>query len=1218
MGQLRNKRIVQSRIWLDPNVGPLPSYDYDYSYPITVYEAVKKDMSDNSTNLNDEIESIYRMIQQKQDALGAGIPGALMSWTGVEGQIGEVGVAKAINPEPSERSHQKIPTERAVGEVLDTKVSVSQFNEHAENNDIHVTSVEKNRWDSAAPMTSLQAHITNSGMHVTGAEKSRWNNKAEQNDLDLHRYDTNNPHNTTAHQVGAYTRKEIDTMFEELRESFFNYLNISWDDRNGQAQLVEYHKSNWNPNFVLGFEEDLPEVDDPSLTYFALKPVTDYKTEESQDCIIYVKRPGMSWQECGFQNMSLGDMVIQYPDTTMFIWMQGRFLQLFTGDTNDSVTSGESDSMWRPTIDENGLLTWVRSKETVPPDPVVIKGEDGKTPIKGIDYTDGKDGEGVPIGGRTGDILVKLTDDNFNTTWRSLMDVLADMVIAGESLPEGIVSWDSIRNRPTLYQELGEHEDGIVSQKEITHQFGVVSDNIAMVSGRIEGPNGLEATRDDLYEHLNDYDNPHRVTPAMIGAISTTVYTDHVQNYENPHAVTAKQVGLGNVNNTSDMDKPVSNATQELIDEINEKLAALGTDVDGFNPVTDVEMDRNTCTLRFTFRDGSELKITIPILDIFNSLRFDEAEKDLVIVLPDESEHRVSISELIKPYTGSISDNIHVVVEDNMIKATIIPGTIGSLEIATSVHLRGAPTTATQPVSDRSTRIATTEFVRQEVIDNLISYETDRPLSANMGRILNQRKADVEDVLEIINDLATTPVVDNLESTSPVSALSANMGRTLDLTKAPRVHTSTSGSTFGRATISEFGHAKASDEDPQMDGTVFRGTDNGEFARGDHRHPTDTSRAPAHFPDVANNIDRLTGEPKAETPPDDSNDERIATTAWIRRNAVGVSYGDCTTIGNDQVKVATLRSDFMSSPTFTRQTGSSVSIKFAAENTAQNPKLDVQSTGAADIVYGGKAIESDMIKANHTYLFTFDGTSWIIENPSISSSEVLIGTCDTVGATAEKVVTLSGTKQNTFKLKEGISVLVKFTYDDTCRDINAATTATLNVANSGARTIIYGGTWIRDSMIKAGHSHLFTYDGQYWQLINPADPDFSENSIVIGPGSPMVFKSGVANWMSGHNGFTTQGDGTTDNNGCVNNVWFTVNYDPITRGSVEVNVSNTSQAFAARMCDGTTIMLKNPKVLSVTGTNAVIQFTMDQRYPSNSPCQLIYYSNNAWIQINTL
>ena len=39
----------------------------------------------------------------------------------------------------------------------------------------------------------------------------------------------------------------------------------------------------------------------------------------------------------------------------------------------------------------------------------------------------------------------------------------------------------------------------------------------------------------------------------------------HVADKNNPHQVTKEQVGLGNVDNTADVDKPVSNATKSAI-----------------------------------------------------------------------------------------------------------------------------------------------------------------------------------------------------------------------------------------------------------------------------------------------------------------------------------------------------------------------------------------------------------------------------------------------------------------------------------------------------------------------------------------------------------------------------------------------------------------------------------------------------------------------------
>lgn len=61
----------------------------------------------------------------------------------------------------------------------------------------------------------------------------------------------------------------------------------------------------------------------------------------------------------------------------------------------------------------------------------------------------------------------------------------------------------------------------------------------------------------------------------QIGTNTTTI-GNHIANTNNPHNVTATQVGLGNVDNTSDADKPISTATQEALD-LKANIADLGT-----------------------------------------------------------------------------------------------------------------------------------------------------------------------------------------------------------------------------------------------------------------------------------------------------------------------------------------------------------------------------------------------------------------------------------------------------------------------------------------------------------------------------------------------------------------------------------------------------------------------------------------------------------------
>lgn len=112
-----------------------------------------------------------------------------------------------------------------------------------------------------------------------------------------------------------------------------------------------------------------------------------------------------------------------------------------------------------------------------------------------------------------------------------------------------------------------------------------------------------KANSSDLTSHIGNKSNPHGVTKGQVGLDNvpnvstndqTPTYSDtttfatlasgeklsvafpkiklaitnlinHIANNSNPHSVTKTQVGLGNVDNTSDKNKPISNATQTAL-----------------------------------------------------------------------------------------------------------------------------------------------------------------------------------------------------------------------------------------------------------------------------------------------------------------------------------------------------------------------------------------------------------------------------------------------------------------------------------------------------------------------------------------------------------------------------------------------------------------------------------------------------------------------------
>ena len=79
-------------------------------------------------------------------------------------------------------------------------------------------------------------------------------------------------------------------------------------------------------------------------------------------------------------------------------------------------------------------------------------------------------------------------------------------------------------------------------------------------------------TTSALNTKLNDYVTSTALTELLKSYTTTTAFNNHVNNKSNPHEVSKTQVGLGNVDNTSDKNKPVSTAQKTAIDSTGHTL----------------------------------------------------------------------------------------------------------------------------------------------------------------------------------------------------------------------------------------------------------------------------------------------------------------------------------------------------------------------------------------------------------------------------------------------------------------------------------------------------------------------------------------------------------------------------------------------------------------------------------------------------------------------
>ena len=106
------------------------------------------------------------------------------------------------------------------------------------------------------------------------------------------------------------------------------------------------------------------------------------------------------------------------------------------------------------------------------------------------------------------------------------------------------------------------------------------------------------------------------------------------------------------------------------------------------------------------------------------------------------------------------------------------------------------------------------------------------------------------------------------------------------------------------------------------------------------------------------------------------------------------------------------------------------------------------------------------------------------------------------------------------------------------------------------------------------------------------------------------------NKKSGFYGYTIDTTGElSDINGTTDKCLIVISFD-IQNHDIDVEVSNGVDDWAILTGDGETIPVSNPEVIFTNKSNCIVQFTLNKRYPSNSPCFLVFRSDTAYIHTN--
>ena len=132
---------------------------------------------------------------------------------------------------------------------------------------------------------------------------------------------------------------------------------------------------------------------------------------------------------------------------------------------------------------------------------------------------------------------------------------------------EGISIVDNVISNTQTSAEWGNIQGDIADQTDLNNlinsKVGEVAGDLTIEeTARINADTRLQENIDTLSGTVS---NNYNTLDGKIGD-NTTAINNHKADKSNPHEVTKSQVGLGNVDNTSDINKPISTATQTALD----------------------------------------------------------------------------------------------------------------------------------------------------------------------------------------------------------------------------------------------------------------------------------------------------------------------------------------------------------------------------------------------------------------------------------------------------------------------------------------------------------------------------------------------------------------------------------------------------------------------------------------------------------------------------
>ena len=205
-------------------------------------------------------------------------------------------------------------------------------------------------------------------------------------------------------------------------------------------------------------------------------------------------------------------------------------------------------------------------------------------------------------------------------------------------------------------------------------------------------------------------------------------------------------------------------------------------------------------------------------------------------------------------------------------------------------------------------------------------------------------------------------------------------------------------------------------------------------------------------------------------------------------------YGYCTTAAATVEKAVSLYSDGTTAGGTWNAAdlfhGLTITVRFQYANTATNPTLNVNGTGAKPIYRYGTTVPStnatnswnnqSVVTLTYDTLLNTSGcwvlNNWLNNNSTYSNASLGTGYAVQTN-TASAAACTANFSNGTYTLTTNGIVAVRFLYD-------VPANATLNINSKGAKAIYYKNAAIKANIITAGDTATFAYNNSYYHLIS--------------------------------------------------------------------------------------------------------------------------------------